>query len=288
MKSQKRSNKQNKIIKQQEKGVLLEGKFQCECHGMLHKLINNCINCGRIVCEQEGEGECQTCGNKIVARAIGQGIQQVQENTLQMEFPAFDQDLDLEKQKAIQLKNTLIKRDKSDFIKNNVFDEQVDWYQIQDNVWQSKENREKAVERLIERNNKMQEIQNSHDVFFDPQTGTWTGQERQFDEKQFLESAREFQNTMTGDSGDRQKGEVGVSNLSQQEKQVYDIVRSEFQEQQKNIKKDNQDKNKNNNQKQSKGDKKNQKKQEEVKEIEKPLKTPKIVQNQDDFYSQFI
>ena len=37
---------------------LLPGKFQCQCHATEHNLINNCINCGRIVCEQEGEGQC--------------------------------------------------------------------------------------------------------------------------------------------------------------------------------------------------------------------------------------
>ena len=67
-------------ITQGGEDVLLPGKFQCQCHAMAHKLINNCnptftmkysilgINCGRIVCEQEGEGPCQTCGELVVAK----------------------------------------------------------------------------------------------------------------------------------------------------------------------------------------------------------------------------
>lgn len=31
----------------------------------MHPLVNNCVNCGKIVCEQEGEGPCLFCGNWV-------------------------------------------------------------------------------------------------------------------------------------------------------------------------------------------------------------------------------
>ena len=34
----------------------------CYCQATKHGLVNNCINCGKIVCEQEGEGPCLFCG----------------------------------------------------------------------------------------------------------------------------------------------------------------------------------------------------------------------------------
>ena len=32
--------------------VQLPGRYTCECHGQRHALVNNCIECGRIVCAQ--------------------------------------------------------------------------------------------------------------------------------------------------------------------------------------------------------------------------------------------
>lgn len=40
----------------------------CECFGLSHPLINNCIICGRITCQIEGEGPCLFCGNPIMKR----------------------------------------------------------------------------------------------------------------------------------------------------------------------------------------------------------------------------
>lgn len=40
----------------------------CECQASKHKLIGNCLNCGRIVCELEGSGPCYFCGNLVCTR----------------------------------------------------------------------------------------------------------------------------------------------------------------------------------------------------------------------------
>ena len=34
----------------------------CYCQASSHPLVNNCANCGKIVCELEGEGPCLFCG----------------------------------------------------------------------------------------------------------------------------------------------------------------------------------------------------------------------------------
>ena len=49
------------------------GRTQCECQALKHKLINNCTNCGRVVCEQEGAGPCLFCG-KLVSAAFPLGF----------------------------------------------------------------------------------------------------------------------------------------------------------------------------------------------------------------------
>lgn len=50
---------------QDKLAVLLPGRHSCECLAQKHTLINNCISCGRIVCEQEGSGPCLFCGSLV-------------------------------------------------------------------------------------------------------------------------------------------------------------------------------------------------------------------------------
>lgn len=37
------------------------GRHKCNCEAKRHALVNNCLNCGRIVCAQEGPGPCFFC-----------------------------------------------------------------------------------------------------------------------------------------------------------------------------------------------------------------------------------
>lgn len=65
------TKKKNKFISlynkegQDRLSVVLPGRHICECLAQKHKLINNCISCGRIVCEQEGSGPCHFCGSLV-------------------------------------------------------------------------------------------------------------------------------------------------------------------------------------------------------------------------------
>ncbi|CAH8827183.1 unnamed protein product [Trichobilharzia szidati] len=47
---------------------LLPGRHPCQCLATKHQLVNNCVNCGRIVCAQEGSGPCYYCGNLVCTR----------------------------------------------------------------------------------------------------------------------------------------------------------------------------------------------------------------------------
>lgn len=65
------TKKKNKFVNlyhkegQDRLAVLLPGRNTCECLAQKHKLINNCLSCGRIVCEQEGSGPCLFCGTLV-------------------------------------------------------------------------------------------------------------------------------------------------------------------------------------------------------------------------------
>ncbi|KAH8851387.1 Activating signal cointegrator 1 [Schistosoma japonicum] len=47
---------------------LLPGRHPCQCLATKHQLINNCVNCGRIVCSQEGSGPCYYCGSLVCTK----------------------------------------------------------------------------------------------------------------------------------------------------------------------------------------------------------------------------
>jgi hypothetical protein len=45
----------------------IEYNFKCGCFGTEHDVINNCLNCGRIVCAREGERPCPYCGELVLS-----------------------------------------------------------------------------------------------------------------------------------------------------------------------------------------------------------------------------
>ncbi|EAY09622.1 Zinc finger motif, C2HC5-type family protein [Trichomonas vaginalis G3] len=38
---------------------------ECGCYGTEHPAINNCMNCGRVICRAEGERPCPYCGTPV-------------------------------------------------------------------------------------------------------------------------------------------------------------------------------------------------------------------------------
>jgi len=47
---------------------IVKGRHACGCQARKHPLVRNCLNCGRIVCLQEGSGSCFTCGKLVCTR----------------------------------------------------------------------------------------------------------------------------------------------------------------------------------------------------------------------------
>ena len=43
--------------------------FECGCFGTKHGVINNCLTCGRVICELEGERPCPYCGTPVFSDA---------------------------------------------------------------------------------------------------------------------------------------------------------------------------------------------------------------------------
>jgi len=73
-----------------------------------HKLLTNCTNCGRIVCEQEGPGPCMTCKSELFDKKEQTRIFQSIKENLQKQ-PKNDAELT----KAQEYKNRLLEYDRT-------------------------------------------------------------------------------------------------------------------------------------------------------------------------------
>lgn len=119
----------------------------CDCMGQIHPLVNNCLGCGRVVCELEGEGPCVFCGNIVLKN---ENIDLEAEQQKLMRELDTDPGLCQTYFVAVEHKAKLLTRDKEKNKTKNVIDEDMDWYDMKDDVWQSDQNRKIAVNQMLE------------------------------------------------------------------------------------------------------------------------------------------
>ena len=124
-----------------EKDQIEKIREVCMCMGKIHRIINNCLSCGKIVCKSEGQGPCLFCGNLVYSK----------QNQFK-EDPNYHKSLDndYEALKAMTFKEKLLDYDKSEIATKNVFDEEADWYEIKQDIWQNKEIRDMAQKKVLE------------------------------------------------------------------------------------------------------------------------------------------
>ncbi|NWS58770.1 TRIP4 protein, partial [Chunga burmeisteri] len=152
---------------QDKLAVLIPGRHACECLGQKHKLINNCLVCGRIVCEQEGSGPCLFCGT-LVCTKEEQDILQRDSNKSQKllkklmagaessgNLDAISKDL-LPRQEArlkaglemaVKHKDKLLEFDRTSVRRTQVIDDESDYFATDSNQWLSKQEREALQKR---------------------------------------------------------------------------------------------------------------------------------------------
>ncbi|XP_021569417.1 activating signal cointegrator 1 isoform X2 [Carlito syrichta] len=147
--------------------VLLPGRHPCDCLGQKHKLINNCLNCGRIVCEQEGSGPCLFCGTLVCtheeqdilqrdsnkSQKLLKKLMSGMENSGKMEISTKDllphQELRIKSglEKAIKHKDKLLEFDRTSIRRTQVIDDESDYFASDSNQWLSKLERETLQKR---------------------------------------------------------------------------------------------------------------------------------------------
>ncbi|KAJ8790393.1 hypothetical protein J1605_021470 [Eschrichtius robustus] len=152
---------------QDKLAVLIPGRHTCDCLGQKHKLINNCLICGRIVCEQEGSGPCLFCGTLVCTREEQDILQRDSnksqkllkklmsgtENSGKVDISTKDllphQELRFKSglEKAIKHKDKLLEFDRTSIRRTQVIDDESDYFASDSNQWLSRIEREALQKR---------------------------------------------------------------------------------------------------------------------------------------------
>ncbi|XP_061595513.1 activating signal cointegrator 1 [Cololabis saira] len=135
--------------------VLLPGRHPCECLAQKHKLISNCISCGRIVCEQEGSGPCLFCGSLVCTREEQEILQRDSNKSQKLRkklmgehgekelLPHQEAKIKAGLEKAVQHKDKLLEYDRNSVRRTQVLDDESDYFATESNQWLSPGEREK-------------------------------------------------------------------------------------------------------------------------------------------------
>lgn len=139
--------------------VLLPGRHACECLAQKHKLINNCISCGRIVCEQEGSGPCLFCGSLVCTKEEQEILQRDSNKSQKLRkklmgdcgerdyLPHQEAMMKAGLEKAVQHKDKLLEFDRNSVRRTQVLDDESDYFATESNQWLSPGEREKLKKK---------------------------------------------------------------------------------------------------------------------------------------------
>ncbi|KAM5173016.1 activating signal cointegrator 1 [Mantella aurantiaca] len=147
--------------------VLIPGRHPCECLAQRHKLINNCMTCGRIICEQEGSGPCLFCGNLVCTKEeqdilmrdsnksqkLRKKLMGVSDVSGKLDTSSKDllprQEMKMKEglERALQHRDKLLEYDKTSVRRTHVIDDESDYFSTDSNQWLSKAEREALRKR---------------------------------------------------------------------------------------------------------------------------------------------
>lgn len=134
----KKKIKYSKFDTSTDKKGLKKGRHPCECQASEHVLVNNCTSCGRIVCEQEGSGPCLFCDAMVLTRDEMDIMAAKTKESNRLYNHLMEKKKSKEWVKAVENRNRLIKTDQMGLSKNQVFDDQNDYFDIH-GKWQSED-----------------------------------------------------------------------------------------------------------------------------------------------------
>ncbi|XP_034015681.1 activating signal cointegrator 1 [Thalassophryne amazonica] len=154
------TKKKNKFVNlyakegQDRLAILLPGRQACECLAQKHRLVNNCLSCGRIVCEQEGSGPCLFCGSLVCTKEEQDILQRDSNKSQKLRkklmgeceersyLPHQEARVKAGLEKAVQHKDKLLEFDRNSVRRTQVLDDESDYFATESNQWLSPSERD--------------------------------------------------------------------------------------------------------------------------------------------------
>ena len=129
--------------------IMLKGRHLCDCQASKHKLVNNCMKCGRIICEQEGSGPCLFCGNLVCTDEEQKLIDSSSKKGDNLKRTLMEQKRPLGWEEAVATRNRLLEYDRNSEKRTTVIDDESDYFKA-NSVWLSDSERKKLEKAEIE------------------------------------------------------------------------------------------------------------------------------------------
>lgn len=120
--------------------IMLKGRRLCNCQASQHKLINNCLSCGRIVCEQEGSGPCLFCGEVVCTNEERQVLKSSGKKSDNLLKTLKEKGGGEALKKAVEQRDRLLEYDRNSEKRTTVIDDELDYFE-ENSVWHSDEQR---------------------------------------------------------------------------------------------------------------------------------------------------
>lgn len=122
--------------------VILKGRHRCNCQSFKHKLVNNCLQCGRIVCEQEGSGPCLFCGHLVCSEEQQRVIESSTKKGDNLKKSLMEQQRPKGWEEAMAQRNRLLEYNRTSEKRTTVIDDEADYFKA-NSVWLSEAEKKK-------------------------------------------------------------------------------------------------------------------------------------------------
>ncbi|KAE9609624.1 hypothetical protein Lal_00006428 [Lupinus albus] len=152
----KKAGKAISLAEAAKGSIVFQQGRPCSCQARRHRLISNCLSCGKIVCEQEGEGPCNFCGALVLKEGSSYA-------GLEESLPVLS---DAEAAAEAYAKR-LVDYDRNSAARTTVIDDQSDYYELDGNTWLSKEEKELLRKKQEEMEEAEQTKRNKVVITFD-------------------------------------------------------------------------------------------------------------------------
>ncbi|XP_026763213.2 activating signal cointegrator 1 [Galleria mellonella] len=122
--------------------ILLKGRHRCDCQASKHELVNNCLQCGRVVCKQEGSGPCLFCGNLVCTPEEQKEINAKTKASAKLMESLLERSRPKGWEEALSHRNKLLEYDRTSERRTRVTDDDSDYFNV-NSVWLNSNEKQK-------------------------------------------------------------------------------------------------------------------------------------------------